>query len=426
MGEHVAIAEAELHESKGVSTAASGEVYIANGSGSGTWTAQAVVPSDTVYVNALADFPAPAGGAITLVADTNYVIGVDITTANRFILAANNSITANNINGSKIIYTGTGDMFTGVDVYFDIHDITLTASTASQVFNISETGGGNTKVFTMRTVGVTDCVKYATFDNLLSVDISDSNCLDADDGITVVGSGWLILSLTKFALISTSNTFIGLDLGTSIHQNIEGTNLVFVAPSGGIGIKGLANSGNLVTGNIADITLSSFLGGITPLNTITIEDIRWEFQGNSGLDDSTKAADAYLSTTTTVTISGSGTFTAIGNTNFLTDVGARFSVSTAGIITYDSEKDACFIITATATIDKVAGGADILAMRIAKGGTSIAKSQTQTQSSDPTSVVSHALINLTKDDTIEAMVANNSTTGNIDVSDMNISITLSG
>ena len=39
MPEHSALTGASLHEPKGVATAASGEVYIADGSGSGAWTA---------------------------------------------------------------------------------------------------------------------------------------------------------------------------------------------------------------------------------------------------------------------------------------------------------------------------------------------------------------------------------------------------
>lgn len=424
--QHAAITEAFLHEPKGVSTATAGQKYIANGAGSGSWTTDVVSAADTVHINSLSDFPAPSGGAITLVASTNYVIGADITTADRFITADNNSITANNINGSSITYTGTGDMITGVDVNFDIHDITLVAATSSQVFNFSETGGGNTKIFTMRTVGVTSCPKYATFDNLLSVDIVDSNSVDADDGITVVGGGWLNFSLNKFALISTSATFVGIDFGTSIHQNVEMINLIMVGPSGAEGISGLAASGNIAANNLANVAASSFLGAITPLATIAVDDIRWEFDGNAGVSNSTKAADAYLSTLQLVTIGGSSTFTAIGGSSFLTDTAARFTTDSAGVLTYISEIDSCFIVTVTATLDKVAGGADVLAMRVAKNGTAQAKSQSQTQSADPTSVVSQVLLSLTKDDTVEAMVANNTTAGNINVNDMNISIHLSG
>ena len=426
MPEHVAIAEANLHEPKGVSTATVDQVYHANGAGSGTWKAAADTPDNVVVINSESNFPAPSGGTIQLEDDKNYKIGKSFSTSNRFIAGANNSITSDNINGPTITYTGTGDMFTGVDVNFDMHDITLVAATANQVFNFSEVGGGNLKVVTMRTVGITTCPKFGTFDNMRSLDVSDTNSADADDGVTIVGAGWLVLSLTKFALISTSPTFIGLDMGSSVHQNIEGANLFFIAPSGGIGIKGLAGSANLLVDNIADITNSTFGGGMTALDTITIEDKRWEFQSNSGLSNSTKAVDAYLSTLQLVTIATQSVFQVIGGTNFLSDVSSRFTITTAGVATYISEIDSCFIVTITGTLDKVAGGADVLAMRVAKGGTSIAKSQAQTQSADPTSVVSHAIVTLTNGDTIEPMIANNTTAGNVDVVDMNMSITLSG
>ena len=425
--QHKAIANAELHEPKDVSAATVGQVYVADGAGSGDWTNQ-FKANDTVVVNVVGDLPTPSGGAIQLVDNTNYVFGTDISIGtDRIILGANNSLTANNINGSKLTYTGTGVMITGVDKSFDIHDIRLDAATASEVFNLSETGGGNTKVLTMRTIAVDNCLKFGTFDNLNAVDISDSNCLNADDGITVVSTGWLVFSITKFALVSTSATFIGIDFGTSTHQNLELQNLVLVAPAGGIGLKGLAASANLVANNLANVTSSTFIGGMTAfLSGIAENDIRWEFKGNAGPDDSTKAADAYLSALQLVVIGTQSVFTAIGGTQFLSDVGDRFNVSTAGIITYTSEQDACFIAGATATLDKVGGGSDVLAMRIAKNGTTEVKSQSQTQSADPTSVGSHAILALTKNDTVEVQVANNSSTGNIDVVDMNMSITLSG
>ena len=192
-------------------------------------------------------------------------------------------------------------------------------------------------------------------------------------------------------------------------------------------MKGAAASANIAVDNLANVIASSFLGGMTTiLSGIVTSDIRWEFKGNAGIEDSTKAADAYLSALQLVTIGTQSVFTPIGGTQFLSAVSDRFTVSTAGIITYISEQDACFIITTTATLDKVAGGSDVLAMRLAKNGTDEAKSQTQTQSADPTAVVSHAILELTKNDTISTEVANNSSTGNINVVDMNISVTLSG
>lgn len=58
--QHRLLTGADLHEPKGVASAASGRVYVANGSGSGTWAkltianvdAAAITTGDYVYVNA--------------------------------------------------------------------------------------------------------------------------------------------------------------------------------------------------------------------------------------------------------------------------------------------------------------------------------------------------------------------------------------
>jgi hypothetical protein len=330
-----------------------------------------------------------------------------------------------NPHAHTLTYSGTGDMFTGVDENFDITNISLLAATANQMFNFSETGGGNLKIITISTIKVLATTKIGTFDNLSGLDFTKCTFLSVTDGITLVGTGWSFFSINRLATFTASATFVGFDFGSATLSDVNIDNYLLLGVSGSEGIKGLAASGNMNAGSIASISNSTFAPPTTPLNTITIEDIRWEFSNNSGLADSTKAADAYLSTATVVTISDN-TFTAIGNTNFLSDTSSRFSVSTAGVITYDSEKDACFVITCTATVEKVGGGTDVIAMRIAKGGTSEAKSQSQTQSADPTSVTSQAILNLSSTDTIEAMVANIDSTANINVLDMNIGISLSG
>lgn len=46
---HSTLTGADLHESKGVATALSGQVYVANGSGSGAWTAASSVITNTAF-----------------------------------------------------------------------------------------------------------------------------------------------------------------------------------------------------------------------------------------------------------------------------------------------------------------------------------------------------------------------------------------
>lgn len=48
--EHSTLSDPELHEPKGASSASSGEVYVADGAGSGAWTAQTALDSYTGWV----------------------------------------------------------------------------------------------------------------------------------------------------------------------------------------------------------------------------------------------------------------------------------------------------------------------------------------------------------------------------------------
>ena len=47
MPEHVSITDPEIHEPKGIATASLGEIYVANGTGSGTWDATTSLQSST-------------------------------------------------------------------------------------------------------------------------------------------------------------------------------------------------------------------------------------------------------------------------------------------------------------------------------------------------------------------------------------------
>lgn len=55
--QHSAIPDAQLHEPKGVATAASGKVYVANGAGSGSWSFQSDTLSlDIASLDTVADY----------------------------------------------------------------------------------------------------------------------------------------------------------------------------------------------------------------------------------------------------------------------------------------------------------------------------------------------------------------------------------
>lgn len=295
---------------------------------------------NTVFITQESDFPTQDASTITLDALTVFVVSGTFTTAKKFTCNNGSVLTANNQFGHSITYSGVGSMFTGLDANFTIEDITVSCPNA-QAFDFDETVGGTT-IFLAINISVSACTKWGTYDNPLAVDISGSNSPNAGDGITLIGSSTLVLSLRQVALISSSATFKGVDLGTSVSANIEFSNLIIVAPAGAFGISGLANSGNVPVGSIAMVTNSSFIGGVTDLQNITTGDIRWSFKDNSPTEDSKTIGSAFVkSNAVATTITTSNTFNDI-------DFGAlsagsneeRFTLTNAvtGELRYDGER----------------------------------------------------------------------------------------
>lgn len=101
---HSALTDPYLHEPKGASTASSGDIYLANGAGSGAWTS-AHVHSD-VYLSFDAVTP-----AYTHAATTSFtVINPTLTTS------STNNFTVTNTPNARLTYTGTRNISTNMHI----------------------------------------------------------------------------------------------------------------------------------------------------------------------------------------------------------------------------------------------------------------------------------------------------------------------
>lgn len=133
---HSSLTDPYLHEPKGVASATNGQVYVADGAGSGSWTA----PKD-VYTTVIADvstaevvyIPIPHGGSVAKV--TTVLEGA--------ITIADATVTVKNAAGSSmgtitVAYTGSaaGDV--------DTLAPTTNNTVADDSFITVETNGGST------------------------------------------------------------------------------------------------------------------------------------------------------------------------------------------------------------------------------------------------------------------------------------------
>ena len=182
-------------------------------------------------------------------------------------------------------YTGTGAMFEGTDVDFFITNVSIDPGVGNMAFKFNDTVGG-VKRFVCNTVEVVSCSLFGEFTDMSATQILNSNCLNAGGGVRLFGNNNRVWSFDRLALISTNPGFKGLDLGTATASVIEFNNLFFSAPVGAFGISGLANSGNVPVGRLGMISNSEFLGGMTDLENLSVDDdTRWSFKGNNPTAD---------------------------------------------------------------------------------------------------------------------------------------------
>lgn len=367
-----------------------------------------------VTVNALDDFPEPVSNVISLEADTVYVIANNITTTARFILNDNTSIVGYSPRVAKLTSTNAGDMFTAVDSNVYFNGLRYDCPNG-QAFNISETVG-NTKDIQIFNSQMVSCQKFGTFTNMRAVSISNCNSDNCVDGITIAGSGWLLVSIDRLALVTASATFIGVDLGASVSDTVEINDLAAFGPAGSVGISGLANSGNITSGNLGTITNCNFLSDITPESGIDAPDaIRWQTSGNDGIADT--RPDALLS------MVGNATETVISTINtpvlvagtFVVEGVSIFEGTTGGRATYKGERDFRAPIDFTTTVRAASGGTIDVTLYIAVNGAVLANSakSASVSSSDKASITGLWQYTFQEDDYIEIFIENNTNTTNL-------------
>lgn len=372
---------------------------------------------DAVYVSKESDFPTQDATTITLEATVPYITAASFAISKRFVCQDGSSFLGRSVDAHVVTFTGSGAMFTGVDVGFTIRSVALKPGTGNQIFDFKETVGGTKKFISSLVEDREGALKWGTFEKMQLVEIFNSSNLPSTsigDGIEVKGAT-TVVSIDRFGLFSTSATFKGVDLGTAVVTIPEISNLFMIAPAGAFGISGLANNGNVPVGSLAMVTGSEFLGGMTDLENITVDDTRWSFQNNTPTRDT--FADALLSVRNNVTetvISAANT-PVIVNATWNLDRSSLFTTTTGGRATYEAERDLIAPIDIGAGLISAGGGAIDVTLYIAINGTIVTQSGIKISisgsSAQTLSIPWQEL--LTEDDFVEVFVENNTNTTNI-------------
>lgn len=375
----------------------------------------AAVSSKTVVVSDISDFPAPVSGVITLNGNTDYLIVQDITTANRFVIAASSTIRASASQIIKLEYTGTGVMFTGVNPNFRMEGITVSCPNGT-LFNVtSPTANG---VLQMIEMNVEAMANGGTLDGLFICRFSAV----AFEAITV--DGFKFAGNFKNFIVNTSiqfqvaGTFLDLQSATFDTINIMNCSMNSVG-AGCNFLKGATSSANINVGGLGSVTNNRFFGTGNQLVTLTPNDARWYFSRNDEIADTRPDAllclvnnlTATVITTVNTPVKVTGTWT--------TERVSFFTGGASGRATYIGEKPLTTPITIASSIVGATGGDKQATTYIAVNGAVIncTKTQATVNSAKAGSFTNIWQIQLQPNDYIELFVENNTDTVDLVVKD---------
>lgn len=386
--------------------------------------------TNVVKVNSLADFPDPVDGVIELVptpgAEMVYLIGainVDVG-ANRFTVTGGEVVIRGvHRTGSRITSSTTGSMFTSVDSAFFQEFIAFDCPNANWVDFASSTGGHS---FANNNVIIINCDSLGTISGAFTSSFRIMTVVAAQSaGFLWSGALGSQINISNFLAISWAGTL--LDLGTAEFSivNITSDNR-FLSPSGTTILSGAASSGNL-PGSGRGLVASSLFNGVgTALSGIDSLDLKWQFDSNVFVDNTTQntrnIADAFLTAAETVTITTQSVYVAVGGTSWDSDIADRFTVSTAGLVTYIGLGTIDIEVTAFSTVEKVGGGADKIASKIALDGVVQDKTIGATENATPTGITSAGIFTIASGTTIQLFVGNEGSTANVIVDESNMII----
>lgn len=380
--------------------------------------------SNVVKVNSLADFPDPVNGVIELVtspgAEIVYLIGslnVNVG-ANRFTITGGEVVIRGvHRTASRITTATTGTMFTCSDSAFFQEFVIIDCPNAAFVDFSSSNGFLS---FANQNLIILNCDTLGTIAGAFTSSFRAFTVVNTQSGgFLWTGTGNSQINMSNSLAISWAGTLI--DLGTATFDIIElSTDNRFISPSGATILSGMAASGNFTSSGRGLVSGNIFNGVGTALSGIDTLDLKWEFKNNVFVDGTTQntrqLADAFLTSSETVTIGSIGVYVAVGGTNWDSDISDRFTVSTGGLATYIGLNTIDVEVNIVSTVEKVGGGADKIGSKIAINGTVQDKTIGVTENATATGLSSIGLFTLSTGDTLQLFVGNEDSTSNIIVS----------
>lgn len=370
----------------------------------------------TVIVNSISDFPAAVSGVITLADDTEYAVRNDITTSNRFVLGDNCVIGGSDNVVITLAYTGSGVMFTSVNKDWTAKDISLSCTSGTFI----DFDGTGVEIFQLKNNKIT-ADTFGAIDDFGGAHFDDNQITLTTEGLLFGGTNGVILIESALATIAAGTFF---DLGTATFTAFSITDGFYTLNGASVFLDGAASSANINTGGLGSTHNCRFFGAGTPLQTIDVNDIRWQFLINDDIENTHKDAMVHqVGNATNTVIAVTSTPVLLAGT-WSEHHAHQFTTDASGRMTYIGVKDIDVDVTMSFSGAPVSGTNKLIAYYAAKNGTYEANSAA-TNNISAGDVSRSTLvwnISLSTNDYIEAYVANNTDTIDILVTDAVIRI----
>ncbi|AEA42544.1 hypothetical protein [Fluviicola taffensis] len=377
------------------------------------WVLLSTARDNYVRVRSAADFPAPVAGVITLVAGVEYEINGTITLTNSINLNGC-SIKGEDSANDKLVYTGAGSMFTG-NKTGNLRFLTMTASSGS-VFNIDA---------------------LATAQNMIV-----QNCffLGCNSIGTIAGVGGTVFFATVAYFVNTNGITFQNDNNVVMNNtlwDVSNSN-IYERFIGTFNVIQLLGGDRLTTSTNSATALH--ISGITSLNSGSAKVIMfvgtgayvtgtftnaWEVEtsGISTQKDDVAGGNMYLTTPVATTFALANTPVKVLGTTASASL-YRATHPTSNRLTYTGSKTRSFFISSSLSITQPSSNR-YFSFYIAKNGVIIPESRQDVKvvnSTDQVSLTISCRVTLAPNDYIEVWVENQSSTTNMTVQTMNLSM----
>lgn len=380
---------------------------------SARWVMLRIGRDNYVLVKSAADLPAPVAGVITLVNGIEYEINGTITLTTPINLNGC-TVKGDDSSNDKLIYTGTGSMFTG-DKTGNIRYLTMTAASGS-IFNINA---------------------LATNQNMLV-----QNCffLGSSSVGTITGVGGTVFFSTVAYFSNTNGITFQND------NNVVLNNMLWDASNSNIYERfiGTFNVIQLLGGDRLTTSVNSatalHISGITSINAGSAKVIMfigtgtyvtgtftnvWEVEavGLNTQKDGVAGGNMYITLPVATTFASAGVPVKALGTTASTNL-YRMTHPTSNRLTYSGSKTRSFMISSSLSITQPSSNR-YFSFYIAKNGVVIPESRQDVKvinSTDQVSLAISAWATLAPGDYVEVWVENQSATTSVTVQTLNLSM----